>query len=950
MTKSKALTATSFPCSSPRGVLFLACLWGLLTFLGLRMPASAQVCTQPITLRTGTCPVGSTTCTTKGSALTWAELDNNLINIANLCNNPGGSGDSFVTINAPSGTDPVADSSTDTLNITCTGLTCTGTSGTDTLALVVSEVALGSGTSGGYAGSSTEGGAATSALAVTGFTASRCARFDGSGNLAAASGDCASGDTGGGGSTLAFGTIDTPSGTDPVADAAPDTLALTCGGGLACTGTAGTDTLDLTISTAPALAANGSNCSAGQWAAGVSASGVAEGCTADDDTPDSDSEVPDALTLSGGVIGANTFTGAVTSANLWNEGGQFSLGATPHFLGIAEGTSGSPITDPQPTVAFQRRASSGGSNSIPFQFTYQLDSGIGYHYALHSWVRNNSNTANDLVATTGSIYSDPSPIVTNLAGTPSTSGGTLATDTYSYYVSAIVGGVEIVASDHIDVSVTGPTGSVALTWTGVAGATDYRIYRYRVSAPDSLPVYQAKGSGTTGFTDAGAAGTGAVGLIHTNWALWARTEKIVDSTRLAGLELDIFNPSGRDAGPRVDRVGSTLGIQIVSGGTADNSVGVDITGESDARFHVGLLFREQAFRDYGLDFRQSDDTATAIRLANDQSIVSRNAADTLDTEVLKVGTADLLHLAGSAATVDGSNNRFGIVTTSPDERFEIETADNAETVALVENTNASGTSAIATVRSKADTAQVSMLAHGSGRTTNRFGVAVGGYAELLQTTGNGLLVGTSTAVPLILGTAATARLTIDANGNLAMGAAYVDIPQIAAPANPSAGTRRLYLDSSTGKLSVRTSAGTSVSLEEQGGGSITGGRSLTATGSTVDADIELYEQTKCMTIESPASGDDLLFYRVERAVTVTGIDCLVVGGTSVSTLVKECDSSGGTCGNTEAAITCGTTNTTEASTIDDPAWDAGDWIRVDPGTVTGAVTQMSVCVTYTSND
>ena len=39
--------------------------------------------------------------------------------------------------------------------------------------------------------------------------------------------------------------------------------------------------------TAAALAANGGNCGAGQWAAGVDANGVAEGCTADDDVPES---------------------------------------------------------------------------------------------------------------------------------------------------------------------------------------------------------------------------------------------------------------------------------------------------------------------------------------------------------------------------------------------------------------------------------------------------------------------------------------------------------------------------------------------------------------------------------------------------------------------------------------------------------------------------------------
>ena len=46
-----------------------------------------------------------------------------------------------------------------------------------------------------------------------------------------------------------------------------------------------------------------------------------------------------------------------------------------------------------------------------------------------------------------------------------------------------------------------------------------------------------------------------------------------------------------------------------------------------------------------------------------------------------------------------------------------------------------------------------------------------------------------------------------------LGDHYLDIGDIAAPANPSAGVRRIFLDSGTGELSVRTSSGTTVSLE-----------------------------------------------------------------------------------------------------------------------------------------
>ena len=48
-----------------------------------------------------------------------------------------------------------------------------------------------------------------------------------------------------------------------------------------------------------------------------------------------------------------------------------------------------------------------------------------------------------------------------------------------------------------------------------------------------------------------------------------------------------------------------------------------------------------------------------------------------------------------------------------------------------------------------------------------------------------------------------------------LGAGTLSVTEQAAPANPAAGTRKVYVDSTTHKLSVRTSAGTSVSLEEQ---------------------------------------------------------------------------------------------------------------------------------------
>jgi len=56
----------------------------------------------------------------------------------------------------------------------------------------------------------------------------------------------------------------------------------------------------------------------------------------------------------------------------------------------------------------------------------------------------------------------------------------------------------------------------------------------------------------------------------------------------------------------------------------------------------------------------------------------------------------------------------------------------------------------------------------------------------------------------------------DQNNDL--GDFYLDIGDITVPANPAAGKRRLFFDQATGKLSVRTSAGTTIDLEATGGG------------------------------------------------------------------------------------------------------------------------------------
>src|SRR3990167_4633527 len=193
---------------------------------------------------------------------------------------------SFATINAPAGSDPTADSPTDTLNFTVSGsnLTITGDSGSDSLSFDLGEVALaGAGiavngdaldvvssngaiavnandialtltTSGGAGATSSNSGLEILAGGLTllkGCADSEILKYTDGGGWA-----CALDNAGGGGAN-SFETIAVPNASNPVADSATDTLNLTVAGtNLTITGTAGTDTIDFNV-VETVLAGNG---------------------------------------------------------------------------------------------------------------------------------------------------------------------------------------------------------------------------------------------------------------------------------------------------------------------------------------------------------------------------------------------------------------------------------------------------------------------------------------------------------------------------------------------------------------------------------------------------------------------------------------------------------------------------------------------------------------------
>lgn len=116
--------------------------------------------------------------------------------------------------------------------------------------------------------------------------------------------------------------------------------------------------------------------------------------------------------------------------------------------------------------------------------------------------RDASGSTTDIVVTG---IQKAAPANTGYTATPSASGGTLATATYSYRVSYVQDGVETPASTAKTAAVTGPTGSVTIDATVLLAAfpqaSHWKLYG-RVGASEALMATTARATPT--FVDNGS--------------------------------------------------------------------------------------------------------------------------------------------------------------------------------------------------------------------------------------------------------------------------------------------------------------------------------------------------------------------------------------------------------------------------------------------------------------
>jgi len=117
-----------------------------------------------------------------------------------------------------------------------------------------------------------------------------------------------------------------------------------------------------------------------------------------------------------------------------------------------------------------------------------------------------------------------------------------------------------------------------------------------------------------------------------------------------------------------------------------------------------------------------------------------------------------------------------------------------------------------------------------------------------------------------------------------------------------------------------------------------------------EADVLDHRRSTPFTLENPADADNFLMGKLQWGITITDVHCIVDPADTTDSVIldiQERDSSGDSPVSFDAAITCDNDGAEDDGALTNPTFDASDWWSFDIGTVSGTVTQLSGTVYYT---
>jgi hypothetical protein len=213
----------------------------------------------------------------------------------------------------------------------------------------------------------------------------------------------------------------------------------------------------------------------------------------------------DDVAASGAIIGASAY---VWYGSSWRR----------VMLGSPGPPGPCPIITPTVAVIPPDSSSDVITGGTPLEPTWHMDLAIplgpvGPSAALYSCpdvdLTTNPPEPGDVLGYTGRTVSLGLAPPSGLTAVASSTGGSLAANTYEYVVTTISPAGESIPGAAVSITTSGTNGSGVLSWNPVPSATGYHIYRTTTPGTYTTRAGAVSSGSTTNFTDTGGAGVSA---------------------------------------------------------------------------------------------------------------------------------------------------------------------------------------------------------------------------------------------------------------------------------------------------------------------------------------------------------------------------------------------------------------------------------------------------------